>query len=163
MGGRGRKRRGQFQSPSECCFTAFLRSLLSAYGQIYLRNEAYALRNQSCVNAHTANESWIVNRGGQIVEKEAHAGLSTLSDLERLIYCLWVTDYMMRNAGDFANAEDMYPEFQSDAKRFAKSLGLAQTHEAFSLSQGNLQREYFDRFEAICDEIKSVDKSKSDG
>lgn len=115
------------------------------------------------MNAHTANQSWIVDRVGEIVEKKTHAGLSTLSDLERLIYCLWVTDYMMRNAGDFANAEAMYPEFRSDAKRFAKNLGLRQTHEAFSLSQDSLQREYFDWFEAICDEIKSVDKSNSDG
>jgi hypothetical protein len=69
---------------------------------------------------------------------------------------------MMRNAGDFANAAAMYPDFQTDAKHFAERLGLARTHEAFSLSQRQLQREYFDRFEAICGEIKSIQPHGSD-
>lgn len=109
------------------------------------------------MNAHTKNQSWVVHRGGEVVDKKAQTGLSSLSDLERLIYCLWITDYMMRNAGDFANAEVMYPEFQSDAKQFAKQLGLARTQEAFSLSQRKLRKEYFERFETICDEIKNAD------
>jgi hypothetical protein len=61
---------------------------------------------------------------------------------------------MLRNAGDFANAEVMYPDFQSDAKDLAMRLSLPLTHDAFSLSPRKLQREYFDRFQAICDEIK---------
>jgi hypothetical protein len=64
---------------------------------------------------------------------------------------------MMRNAGDFANAVDMYPTFQTDAKQFAEQLGLVITRDAFSLSQRKLQKEYFGRFERICDEIKSAE------
>ena len=64
---------------------------------------------------------------------------------------------MMRNAGDFANAVDMYPTFQSDAREFAQRLGLTATLEAFSLPPRKLQKQYFDRFEQICDEIKRVD------
>lgn len=112
------------------------------------------------MNPHTANQTWVVDRGGQVIDKKVHEGPSTLNELERLIYCLWVTDYMMRNAGDFANAPVMYPEFQTDARRFAKKLGLTKTHEAFSLSHRKLQQEYFDRFEEICDEIRSVDNAK---
>lgn len=74
-----------------------------------------------------------------------------------------MTDYMMRNAGDFANAEVMYPDFQSDAEEFAKRLGLAVTHETFSLSRRKLQRQYFARFEAMCDEIKSAETISADG
>jgi hypothetical protein len=109
------------------------------------------------MNAHSENESWVVERGGQVVEKKAQLGVAGLSDWERLVYCLWVADYMMRNAGDFANAVDMYPTFQSDAQQFAQRLGLTATRDAFSLSQRKLQKEYFDRFEHICDEIKSID------
>lgn len=110
-------------------------------------------------NAHLENESWVVERGGQVVEKKAEVGVAGLSDWEQLVYCLWVADYMMRNAGDFANTLDMYPTFQSDARRSAQRLGLTATVEAFSLSQRKLQKEYFDRFEQICDEIRRVDPS----
>src|SRR5690242_16869573 len=108
------------------------------------------------MGALSQNESWVVKRGAQIVEKKAQVGVAGLNDWERLVYCLWLADYMMRNAGDFANAEDMCPTFQTDAKQFAQRLGLAITLEAFSLSQRKLQNEYFDRFERICDEIKSA-------
>lgn len=92
-----------------------------------------------------------------MVEKKARTGVVSLNTWERLVYCLWVTDYMMRNAGDFANAGVMYPDFRSDAKRFAKELSLPVACEAFSLSQKHLKREYFQRFEAICNELKNAE------
>jgi hypothetical protein len=103
------------------------------------------------------NEAWIIDCGAQVIEKKAQRGLPSLSTWERLVYCLWVADYMMRNAGDFANAVDMYPDFQKEAKRFAVELSLPATCEAFSLSQRKLQREYFERFEAICDEVRGAE------
>jgi hypothetical protein len=103
---------------------------------------------------HSENETWIVECGDSVIQKKAQAGVSRLGDWERLVYCLWVTDYMMRNAGDFANAVALYPTFQSDAKLLAQRLGLTATYEAFSLSDRRLEQEYFDHFEAICDEIK---------
>jgi hypothetical protein len=113
------------------------------------------------MNARSKNESWVVERGGQVVEKKAQVGVAGLSDWERLVDCLWIADYMMRNAGDFANAVDMYPTFQTDARQFAQRLGLTATYEAFSLSQQKLQQQYFDRFEPICDEIKNVDPGRA--
>ncbi|HPD46236.1 MAG TPA: hypothetical protein P5279_04130 [Anaerohalosphaeraceae bacterium] len=109
------------------------------------------------MNAHTKNQSWIVDRGGLIIEKEARSGLESLNDWERLVYCVWVTDYMLRNAGDFANAAAMHRAFQADGKRLARQLSLPATCKAFSLSQRRLQREYFDRFEEICNEIRSAE------
>jgi hypothetical protein len=115
------------------------------------------LRRESIMSVPSENESWVVERGGDIVEKEARVGAGGLSDWERLVYCLWVADYMMRNAGDFANAAAMYPTFQRDAKQLAQRHGLTVTYEAFSLSKRRLQTEYFDRFEGICDEIRSAE------
>lgn len=40
------------------------------------------------MNAHTENQSWVVHRGGGVVEKKALAGVASLSDWERLVYCL---------------------------------------------------------------------------
>ena len=107
------------------------------------------------MNAHSENETWVIQTGDRIVQKKAQA--ANLSDWERLVYCLWTADYMIRNAGDFANAQDLYPTFQSDARQLAERLGLATTRVAFSLSRRRLQKEYFDRFERICDEIKAAE------
>jgi hypothetical protein len=48
-------------------------------------------------------------------------------------------------------------DFQKDGKRPAKDLSLSATSEAFFLSERKLQREYFDRFEAICNELKKAE------
>jgi len=56
------------------------------------------------MNGDLENETWIVERGGQIVEKMTDAAHQPLTDLERLIYCLWVADYGMRNTGDLETA-----------------------------------------------------------
>lgn len=109
------------------------------------------------MNPHSENETWVVERGGRVIDKKVATGATSLGAWEQLVYCLWVTDYMMRNAGDFANAEVMYPEFQSDAKKLARPLNLPLTLDLFSLSRKKLQREYFERFQAICDEIKNAE------
>jgi len=105
----------------------------------------------------TANQTWVVRRGGEVVDQKAKGGVARLNEWERLLYCLWVADYMMRNAGDFANAPVMYPDFQKDAVQFAQILGLPLTQEMFSLSPHELEQAYFDRFEAVCEEIKHAE------
>jgi hypothetical protein len=106
------------------------------------------------VAAYSDNEGWIVEAGDDVIAKKAREGAAALSPWEQLVYCLWVADYMMRNAGNFSNAEAMYPAFDTEAARLAEHLGLRTTHQAFSLARSALQEEYFDRFEAICDEIR---------
>ncbi len=102
----------------------------------------------------TTNESWIIEVGDTVIQKKAHSGVGSLSPIERLIYCVWVADYGMRNAGDLETAHDVYADFQSEAARLAQELGLQRTHSAFALRTPDLQRKYFDRFEEICDEIR---------
>ncbi|MEP6714832.1 MAG: hypothetical protein ABJC09_04620 [Terriglobia bacterium] len=100
------------------------------------------------------NESWIIDAGSEVIEKKTRDGIASLSAQERLIYCLWVADYCMRNAGDFANVPVLYPDFQRDGVGFAAELSLPFTRECFSLAIEDLQQEYFERFERLCDEIK---------
>jgi hypothetical protein len=106
---------------------------------------------------HTDNENWIVEAGDTVIQKKARGDIECLSPWEMLVYCLWVADYGMRNAGDLDTAADVYPQFHLDAKRMAETLSLRSTHEAFSLSRSDLEREYFDRFESICDEIRAAE------
>lgn len=102
----------------------------------------------------TANETWLINAGGEIILKEARDGIGSLSALEKLIYCLWVADYGMRNAGDLDTAQDVYANFQTEAAQLAQDLNLSSTYSAFALPKGVLEQEYFEHFEDMCDEIR---------
>lgn len=103
----------------------------------------------------TINESWIIEAGDTVIEKKARSGLDSLSPVERLIYCVWVADYGMRNAGDLETAQDVYASFQSDAAGLAAKLGLRITHNTFALSASELERLYFDKFDELCDKIRN--------
>lgn len=104
----------------------------------------------------TDNETWVIETGGTIIHEKTRDGIDGLSPWEMLVYCLWVADYGMRNAGDLGTAADVYAEFHVTARRMAEALSLRLTHEAFSLPQSDLEAEYFDRFESICDEIRDA-------
>jgi hypothetical protein len=111
----------------------------------------------------TDNETWVIETGDAIVRKKAGGSIECLTPWETLVYCLWVADYGMRNAGDLNAAVDVYAGFHSTAQRIAEVLSLRLTHEAFSLPQSDLEREYFDRFESICDEIRAAEWPASSG
>jgi hypothetical protein len=104
----------------------------------------------------TDNETWVIETGDAVIRKEARGGLACLSPWETLVFCLWVADYGMRNAGDLDAAADVYADFHSNARRIAGTLSLRLTHEAFALPRRDLEREYFARFESICDEIRAA-------
>lgn len=89
-----------------------------------------------------------------MVKKLATVGDNALSPKDWLIYWLWWSDYMMRNAGDFANAALLKKDFQHAVTTLAHALGLPYTAETFSLPRAELQRQYFGRFERVCDEIR---------
>lgn len=132
-----------------CCLTVGI--------MLFLRSRGGRQAAAVTPRGYSENEGWVVHRGGEVIDKKEKSGLESLNSWERLVYCLYITDYMIRNAGDFANAEVMYPDFQKDGKRFANELSLPATSEAFSLPERKLQREYFDRFEAICNELKKAE------
>ncbi len=102
----------------------------------------------------TENETWIIEAGDAIIQKMASAGIQGLSPMERLIYCVWVADYGMRNAGDLETARDVYADFQTEAARLASQLGLQTTQRTFALPTAELQRSFLASFEEICDEIR---------
>ena len=108
------------------------------------------------MNQTTANESWLIETGDAVIQKKARSGLESLTPWEALIYCVWVADYAVRNAGDLDTAEDVYADFHQEARRLAEQLSLAYTQETFLLSKDELETEYFDRFESMCDEIKGA-------
>jgi hypothetical protein len=110
-----------------------------------------------CMTAPSDNETWIIERGDVVIQKEARSGLASLTPWERLLYCLWVADYGMRNAGDLHVAHDVYADFLLEGRRSASTISLPLSRSAFSLSPCDFEREYFQRFESICDEIRSAE------
>jgi hypothetical protein len=91
------------------------------------------------------NETWIIEAGDAVLERRTSVGISGLSQVERLVYCLWVADYGMRNAGDLQTARDLYPAFKREALQLA------------TLPTRSLQPQYFARFDRMCAEIRSLD------
>lgn len=106
------------------------------------------------MNQHPDNETWVVEAGDAIIARRARG--VRLSPLERLVYCLWVADYGMRNAGDLDTAREIYHDFQREAAELAGELGLPLTHQSFRLPAEVLQEEYFERFDRICTEIQGA-------
>lgn len=100
------------------------------------------------------NETWLIQTGDSIIQKKAEQGWESLSSWEILVYCLWVADYGMRNAGDLETACDVFVDFQARAVESAKSLSLSNSHRVFSLPPNELEQIYFETFESICEEIK---------
>jgi hypothetical protein len=101
------------------------------------------------------NETWLVEEAGHaVIEKKAEHGQGALSPVERLIYCLWVADYGMRNGGDLATAGDLYPAFQTEGRGLAEELSLPHLLAAFSLSKTDLEGSYFQVFDSVCEELR---------
>lgn len=100
------------------------------------------------------DETWLIDIGHAVIEKKRSAGVDALTPRERLIHCLWIADYSMRNAGDLATARDLDPRFLADARHAADVLGLPHAVEAFGLSEGELERRYFDLFGDLCAELR---------
>ncbi|WP_282605190.1 hypothetical protein [Pelagibius sp. Alg239-R121] len=109
------------------------------------------------------NETWIIDAGDVVIERRAEVGMAALQPLEQLIYCLWVADYGMRNAGDLEAAADLYAPFQEEVEGLSKDLGLPLAHAAFELSRSELERQYFELFEGICNEIRTAQSAKMFG
>jgi hypothetical protein len=99
-------------------------------------------------------ETWIIESGDKVIEKKAAQGKQSLTQHEQLIYCVWVADYGMRNAGDLDTAVDLYPDFQREAALLAADLRLPCIRSAFELPTSELQKRYFDLFQAIVDELR---------
>lgn len=84
------------------------------------------------------------------------AGGDRLSPVERLVYCPWVADYGMRNAGDLDAARDISSDFHREAAELAGELGLFITRQSFGLPTEALQAERFERFDRIRAEIQGA-------
>ena len=126
---------------------------------IFHKNATYKLQlNQTlrkkAMVAPTDNETWLIDRGDEIIEKKVGRGIDGLSVWERLVYCLWVADYGIRNAGDLDIAEDLHKGYRQEIVYFSEKLGFKQIAELFSINERLLVEKYSESFEGICSEVR---------
>ena len=103
------------------------------------------------------NETWLIEEGDRVIRK-AVLGFDQLTSWERLVYAVWVADYGMRNAGSLEAATDVCADFQRIALQASEALSLTKTRKAFSMTLVALEKNYFDEFEAICEEIRKAER-----
>jgi hypothetical protein len=101
------------------------------------------------------NQTWLIDVGHDIIEKKRGQGQEALTPRERLIRALWVVDYSMRNAGDLATARDLDPGYLVEGAQAAALLALPLASAMFGLSEGELERRFFDLFEPVCSELRT--------
>jgi hypothetical protein len=101
------------------------------------------------------NETWLIEVGDEVIVKESEQGRAALTEIERLIYCVWVADYSLRNAGDLLTADDLYAPYRDEGAQLAQALGLPIAKAVFGLPPKELEEGYFDLFNDICAELRS--------
>ncbi len=103
------------------------------------------------------SETWVIEAGDRLIQKEVRDGFDCLSEWESLVYALWAADYGMRNAGDLDTARDVFPEFQAIGLRAAEMLALRATSKAFALARQAFSERHFELFEAVCGEVQNAE------
>jgi hypothetical protein len=105
-------------------------------------------------------EDWLLDDGESVVQRRSTG--EVLTELDRLVHCLWWLDYGMRNAGDLETVlDDAHPSALTDGLEAAKSCGLPTAARVFGQSRSELERRYFDEFEGLCAEIIQARRAAS--
>ncbi len=102
------------------------------------------------------NETWLMEAGDLVIEAKAANGFGSLSPFERLLYCLWVADYGMRNAGDLTAADELFESWLADGKTATGQLALPRASSAFALSPGAFEQRYFELFGPLVEEMRAA-------
>jgi hypothetical protein len=99
--------------------------------------------------------TWLIEAGDFVINKMSDTEFRQLLAIERLIYCLWVADYGMTNAGDLDVCEDVHEPFLIDGLAAATELNLPAAISAFSLPASEFERRYFGFFGTLIHEIEA--------
>ncbi|MFT5823748.1 MAG: hypothetical protein ACI8ZM_005011, partial [Crocinitomix sp.] len=113
--------------------------------------------NVSCNNMENSidNETWIIDYGDEVIIKKSSIGVDKLSSKDRLVYCLWVADYSMRNAGDLESAYAMHPKCLEEGLGLAKVMDLKKSIELFQKDKVEFEKHFFNLFNNVCNELKN--------
>lgn len=106
-------------------------------------------------------ESWLLDEGDKVVERKAEIGLEQLSEADQLLYCLWVADYSLRNAGDLESGNQLLPGWLARLVELAARLGLSGVESFFRelpAAGGGAFDLYWEHFSQLCQEVSGSRK-----
>ena len=103
-----------------------------------------------------ANDRWLSRRGEAIAATRKIYGGTALTPEDRMIELVWLMAGSMRLTGDLAAARTSNPADLDEALATARELGLPAAVEAFSVSEGGLERRFFDLFDGLCGELQRL-------
>jgi hypothetical protein len=104
-------------------------------------------------------ESWLLDATEPVLRREIEVGASALAGWERALYCLWVADYSMRNAGDLGSAYDLASDFKSAGLAAARTTDLRAMASLFELDDVEFARQYAGSFDEVCRELLAKQSS----
>ncbi|WP_062470999.1 hypothetical protein [Variovorax boronicumulans] len=102
-------------------------------------------------------ETWLLEVGDLVIQKQADGGASALSEPERAVYWMWLIDYAVRNSGSFGPLEDRNSTALADLATFATDARLSSLASWLALSsdEEGFCATYHDRFDEGCAELKA--------
>ncbi|MCE9635570.1 MAG: hypothetical protein K8T90_07690 [Planctomycetes bacterium] len=98
-------------------------------------------------------ESWLIDAAEPVLRRAVEVGALALTDWERALYCLWVADYSMRNAGDLGSAYDLASDFKTAGLAAARTTDLRAMTSLFALDDAEFERRYAGSFDDVCREL----------
>ena len=108
-------------------------------------------------------ETWLLEAGDEVIEKRAVQGEASLSPPERAIYCMWVLDYAVRNAGSLDALEDVHETAIEDLAVFARAQKIAVLATLLDMAGGDEESfidAYYEQFDAACTELRSCNETR---
>ena len=98
-------------------------------------------------------ESWLLDAAEPVLRREIEVGAAALAGWERALYCLWIADYSMRNAGDLRSAYDLASDFKSAGLAAARATDLRAMASLFALDDAEFEQRYAGSFDEVCREL----------
>lgn len=106
------------------------------------------------MNRHSENQRWLNECGTLVIQKKLREGVARLDGWEHLVYNVWYTDFMLKTIGRIDEKPSAHPRFRDEAIAISSKLKLTVTADTFRLSIGQLNSEFNERFDAVCDELR---------
>ena len=99
-------------------------------------------------------ETWIIDIGDEVIHRKASIGFTSLTDIEKAIYCFWVIDYAVRNSGTLEPMRELYPTAISELKAIAVKESWIMLSALLSIkNESEFCDNYYLSFDKACSEL----------
>jgi hypothetical protein len=122
---------------------------------------ASAIDNEDAVSTSAQLETWLLEAGASMIEKEAGRYAAALTPRERAFIACGSPTTECATPTIWIPRWTSMPIFRRRARASAK-VGLAFTRAAFELPKDELPQRYFDLLDQMCEEIRAATTCAAD-